>query len=72
MGLVGDLSDEERVDLLAIGWLGAGLFPSWRRSLEHASKMVALGLDHRYAAGYGQHWRAGYERVMSSQPAHVR
>lgn len=72
IGLVSDLSDEERVDLLAIGWLGAGLFPKWRHSLKHAGKMAALGLDYSYAAGYGYHWRAGYERVMSNQPAHVR
>ncbi len=71
VGLVGDLSDEERIDLLAIGWLGAGHFPSWRRSLEHASKMV-LSVDHDYTAGHGHHWRAGYERLMSTQPAHVR
>ena len=71
VGLVGDLSDEERIDLLAIGWLGAARFPSWRRSLEHASKM-ALGIDHDYTAGYGRHWRAGYDRVMSTQPARVR
>ena len=70
VGLVGDLSDEERIDLLAIGWLGAGRFPSWRRSLEHASKVV-LSVDHGYTAGYGHHWRAGYERVVSTQPAHV-
>ena len=70
VGLVGDLSDEERIDLLAIGWLGAGRFPSWRRSLEHASRMVP-SVDHGYAAGYGHHWRAGYERAMSGQPANV-
>ena len=70
VGLVRNLSDEERIDLLAIGWLGAGRFPNWRRSLEHASKM-ALSVDHDYTVGYGHHWRAGYERVMSTQPAHV-
>ena len=70
VGLVGDLSDEERVDLLAIGWFGAGRFPSWRRSLEHASKM-ALSVDHDYTAGYGHHWRRGYELVTSTQPAHA-
>ena len=70
VGLIGDLSDEERIDLLALGWLGAGRFPSWRRSLEHASKMV-LSVGHEYTAGYGHHWRAGYERAMSDQPANV-
>ena len=70
LGLVGDLSDEERIDLLAIGWLGAGHFPSWRRSLEHAGKMV-LSVDHAYTVGYGHHWRAGYERLLTDQPACV-
>lgn len=59
--LVG-LNDEERIDLLALGWLGAALFPNWRQCVEHAEKMGG-GFDPRYAAGYGRHWRAGYERV---------
>ena len=71
VGLVGDLSDEERIDLLAIGWLGAGRFPSWRRSLEHAGKMVALGVEHSYTAGYGHYWRAGYERLVRDQPVYA-
>ena len=56
------LNNEERIDLLALGWFGAGLFPNWRQSVEHAEKMVA-GFDPHYAAGYGRHWRAGYKRV---------
>ena len=71
VGLVGDLSDEERIDLLAIGWLGAGRFPSWRRSLEHAGKMVALGVEHSYTVGYGHYWRAGYERLVRDQPVYA-
>ncbi len=59
--LVG-LNNEERIDLLALGWFGAGLFPNWRQSLEHAEKMVAR-FDPHYTAGYGRHWRAGYKRV---------
>lgn len=62
MESVTGLNDEEHIDLLALGWLGAGLFPNWRQSIEHAEKTVA-GFDPRYAAGYGPHWRAGYERV---------
>ena len=65
--LVG-LNDEERIDLLALGWFGAGLFPNWRQSVEHAEKMGG-GFDPRYAAGYGRHWRAGYKRVTGSSSA---
>lgn len=60
--LVIGLNEEERIDLLALGWFGAGLFSKWRQSVEHAEKMVA-GFDPHYAAGYGRHWKAGYERV---------
>lgn len=60
--LVIGLNNEERIDLLALGWFGAGLFRSWRQSVEHAEKMVGE-FDPHYAAGYGPHWRAGYKRV---------
>ncbi len=60
--LVVALNDEERIDLLALGWFGAALSPNWRQCVEHAEKTVS-GFDPRYAAGYGCHWRAGYERV---------
>ena len=60
--LVSGLDEEERINLLVLGWFGAGLFPNWRQSVEHAEKMVA-GFDPHYAAGYGRHWRAGYKRV---------
>ena len=56
------LNYEERIDLLALGWFGAGLFPNWRQCVEHAEKMGG-GFDPRNAAGYGRHWRAGYKRV---------
>ena len=59
---IGKLSEEEFIALLAVGWLGAGLFPDWSQSLAHAEKMVSL-LDSKYAAGYGRYWREGYARV---------
>lgn len=65
--LIGDLSDEERVDLLALGWFGAKRFDAWRRSLEHAAKMVSFTHD-GYVAGYGQHWKSGYERLIHGAP----
>ena len=59
------LNIEERIDLLALGWTGAGLFPDWRRSLAHAEEMVA-SLEPNYAAGYGHNWRVGYARVTGA------
>ena len=63
VSLVGDLPDEERIDLLAIGWLGAGHFKAdWRRNLEHAYE-TAGSVDDGYVASKGRHWQAGYERL---------
>ena len=60
---VSDLADEERVDLLALGWLGAGRFnANWPRNLEHAYEMAEM-LDNRHVAGYGRNWQAGYDRL---------
>ena len=64
VNLISDLSEQERIDVLALGWLGAGHFPDWRQSLEHAETMInACGLD--YAVNYGRHWRAGYSTLTS-------
>ena len=60
---VSELADEERVDLLALGWLGAGHFnANWPRNLEHAYEMAET-VDNRYVAGYGRDWQAGYDRL---------
>ena len=60
---VSDLGDEERIDLLALGWLGAGHFNAdWPCNLEHAYKMAEM-VDNHYVAGYGHDWQAGYERL---------
>ena len=69
VGLVSDLGVEERVDLLALGWLGAGLLDAnWQRNLEHAGEMAGM-VDNHYTAGYGQHWRAGYTRLKNLMQA---
>ena len=61
--MISALTDEEHIDLLALGWLGAGVLNGdWRRNFEHASEMVGL-VDHGYAAGYGEYWRKGYTSV---------
>ena len=62
--LVGELSDEERIDLLALGWLGAERFGDWPRSLEHAAKTASFA-DDGYVASYGKDWKNGYERLMA-------
>ena len=48
--LVTRLNEEERIDLLALGWFGAELFHDWARSLEHAAKSVATASPD-YVAG---------------------
>ena len=63
------LSDEERLDLLALGWFGAGLLNGdWRQNFEHASRMVG-NVSHRYVAGYGEYWAKAYARVSRRKQA---
>ncbi len=65
VGLVRELNADECIDLDALGWLGAGLFPDWPRSLAHAEEMTT-SLDPEYTAGYGHHWRTGYRRATGT------
>ena len=65
--LVEDLSDEERIDLLALGWFGAGLYPTWQRSLE-AAEAAFTRTSVEYVAGYSRYWQTGYNRVASGSP----
>lgn len=59
------LTDDEFIDLLAVGWLGADLFPDWPRSVAHAEDIALLnGFDPNYAAGYGHYWRKGSKRMV--------
>ena len=63
VGMVNDLADEERIDLLAIGWLGAGHFnANWQRNLEHAYEMAG-SVDNGYVVSKAHHWQAGYEHL---------
>ena len=64
LSLIDALTDEERIDLAALGWFGAKVMgDEWRRNLEHASRMSGELTPH-YLAGYGQHWRDGYAHLM--------
>ena len=63
LDLLNDLDEEERVDVLALGWLGTERpNANWPRKLEHAGDVVGT-VDNHYVASYGAHWRAGYERL---------
>ena len=71
--LIDALNAEERVDIAAIGWLGCfgRVQTEWRDHLEHAGRMAGE-LNAHYLAGYGQHWRAGYERLTRVTQARER
>lgn len=61
-----DLNDEERVDLLALGWLGRGNFGSdWRPIFERACTRIDgyANTNWEYVFAHGVHWRNGYERL---------
>ena len=66
--LIGKLNDEETIDLLACGWFGAGLSPTWRQSFEHAERTFTV-VSPNDVARYGPHWRAGYARAIAEQEA---
>ena len=60
------LNDEERIDLLALGWLGQGNSGTeWQPIFERACTMIDgyANDDWRYVLHLGMHWRAGYERL---------
>lgn len=63
------LSDEERIDLLALGWLGQGSSGTeWQPIFERACAMIDgySNDDWRYVIHLGGHWRAGYERLTGN------
>ena len=66
VGLLTELSCDERIDLMALGWLGRES-GSWTSFLEHAYKM---GIDDpHYEAGLGRYWQEGFDRLHKAQRA---
>ena len=66
IGLLTELSYDERIDLMALGWLGreSGSWASW---LEHACES---GIDDaHYEAGLGHYWQKGLDRLRKAQQA---
>ena len=65
-GLFGDITEEERIDLLALGSLGEGSSGTeWRPIFEHACKMIDLYAEDRWGdiLALGVYWRDGFERL---------
>ena len=65
-GLFAELNDEERIDLLALGWLGLGdPGTEWRPIFERACTMIDQYANHnwRYVLSLGVYWRVGFERL---------
>ena len=62
--LIGGLSDDERVDLLALGWLGMSNSEteSWDRLLIRASESAG-GFDARQIANFCHYWAKGRDRL---------
>lgn len=61
-----ELSEEERIDLLALGWLGQGNSGTeWLPIVERAFESIDLYADDggHYVLGLGFFWRAGYRRL---------
>ena len=66
IGLLTELSYDERIDLMALGWLGRGS-GSWASLLEHACES---GIDDaHYEAGLGRYWQKGFDRLRKAQRA---
>ena len=62
VGLFRELSDEQRIDLLALAWFGRERNEDWPRLFDHACKMLDA-VDEGYMLGLGHHWRTGYHRL---------
>ena len=65
--LLRGLSDEERVDLLALGWFGRPDGWDWRSCFEHACGEVDTAHEN-YMIRNGQFWQKGYERFFEVAP----
>lgn len=67
--LFDELTEEERIDLLALGWLGQGISGTeWQPIFEHACTMIDMYANDRwrYVLGLGAYWRIGFERLTGT------
>ena len=59
-----ELTDGERMDLVAIGWFGRRETLSWPNC--HRQSHTSRDLDYRYQAGLGREWLRGLDRWESN------
>lgn len=67
--LFDELTEEDRIDLLALGWLGQGNSGTeWQPIFERACAMIDMYANDRwrYVLGLGAYWRAGFERLTGT------
>ena len=72
--LIANLSDGERIDLMALAWFGRDgtKSSSWPFFLNHAHRMRTLNDDPHYEAGLGHYWQAGLDRLRDELPDMIR
>ena len=66
--LIGNLSYDERIDLMALAWFGRAITKSspWTYFLNHTYR---IGVDDpHYEAGLGSYWQAGLDRLCGEVP----
>ena len=68
MKRIGNLSYDERIDLMALAWHGRELtdLSPWSYVLDHAYRMAIDDLH--YEADLGRHWQAGLDRLYGKTP----
>ena len=61
------LSEEERIDLLALGWFGRPDGWDWKSCFEYACREVDTAHEN-YLIRNGPFWQPGYERLFDAAP----
>ena len=68
--LIANLSDGERIDLMALAWFGSESTRSstWSDFLNHAHRHLTVNDAPHYEAGLGRYWQAGLDRLRDERP----
>ena len=68
--LIADLSDGERIDLMALAWFGreSTKASTWSYFLNHAHRHRIVNDDPHYEAELGRYWQAGLDRLRDELP----
>ena len=67
---IANLSDGERIDLMALAWFGRERTGSsaWSEFLNHAHRHLTVNNDPHYEAGLGRYWQVGLDRLRDERP----